>query len=97
MSPATVNNSARQNMADSWFQYGTGSKSTVEPAYGSSTSFTIAGVDVTSYWHASRRVKAVGSSTGTIYGSISSSSFSTNTTVNVTWDSGSLSNEALTI
>jgi hypothetical protein len=39
----------------------------------------------------------VGSTTGTIYGTISSSSFSTNTTVNFTWDSGSLQNETLAI
>lgn len=65
--------------------------------YTSGTSFTIAGTDVTSTYSANRRVKAIGSTTGTIYGTISSSSFSTNTTVNVTWDSGSLSNETLTI
>lgn len=105
----SVNNSARQNMADlrsafndlMWFQYGTGTQGSgniaVPAVYASGTSFTIAGVDVTSVYHAGRRVRAVGSSTGTIYGSISSSSFSTNTTVNVTWDSGSLSNETLVI
>jgi hypothetical protein len=42
-------------------------------------------------------VKAVGALTGTIYGAIASAAFATNTTVNVTWDSGSLQNEALTI
>jgi hypothetical protein len=40
--------------------------------------------------------KLTASTPGTIYGTISSSTFSTNTTVNVTWDSGSLSNEAIT-
>lgn len=65
--------------------------------YASGTSFTIAGTDVTAIYAANRRIRAVGSSTGTIYGTISSSSFSTNTTVNITWDSGSLSNESLTV
>lgn len=105
MSPAAVNNSARQNMADmraqwndaAWFQYGTGSKTTVIPVYVSGTSFKVAGIDVTAYWHVGRRVKAVGTGTGTIYGTISASAFSTDTTLTVVWDSGSLSNEALTI
>ena len=61
------------------------------------SSFTINGVDVTAFYHAGRRVKIIGSSTGTVYGTISSSSFSSNTTVNVTLDSGSLQNETLTI
>lgn len=105
MSPAAVNNSARQNMADvrtqwndaSYFQYGAGSK-TVAAVYASATSVTFTGADATAYWHAQRRVKAVGSGTGTIYGSVSSSSYGAGaTTVNFTWDSGSLSNEALTV
>lgn len=105
MAPAAVNNSARQNMADTralindvaWFQYGVGTKS-VAPTYVSGTSFTLAGGDVTAAWHAGRRVKAVGSGTGTIYGSVSSSAYSTGVnTINVTWDSGALSNEALTV
>ena len=45
-----------------------------------------------------QRIKAVGATTGTIFGTISSVSYSSpTTTVNVTWDSGSLQNEALTI
>lgn len=104
MPPAAVNNSARQNMADmrtqwndaSWFLYGNGSK-TVAHTYASSTSTTIA-TDVTGYYHAGRRIKAVGSGTGTIYGKVASSSYGApNTTITYTWDSGSLSNEALTI
>lgn len=105
MAPAAVNNSARQNMADTrsrwndvaWFQYGIGSK-TVAAVYASGTSFTLAGGDATAHWHTGRRVKAVGSGTGTIYGRVTSSSFSVSTTtVNVAFDSGSLSNESLTI
>lgn len=107
MPPSAVNNSARQNMADmrlrandaAWFQYGVGSKA-VTATYSSGTAITLVGGDATSAWHAGRRVKAVGSSTGTIYGIVSSSSYSsgtTTTTVNFTWDSGSLSNESLTV
>lgn len=104
MPPAAVNNSARQNMTDTrnafndlvWFKYGKGDLD-YSPVYASATSFTVAGADVTTVYHTGRRVRAVGSSTGTVYGTISSSSYSTNTTVNVIWDSGSLSNETLTV
>lgn len=104
MAPGAVNNSARQVLADVrtmandliWFQYGKGD-GPAPHAYASATSTTVSGADVTAVYHAGRRVKAFGSSTGTIYGSVASSSFSTNTTVNYTWDSGSLANEALTI
>jgi hypothetical protein len=104
MLPSNINNAFRAFAADirefyndsQWVIYGDGDGS-FTAAYASATSFTISGSNVTSFYHAGRRIKAVGSSTGTIVGTISSSSFSTNTTVNVTWDSGSLSNESLTI
>ncbi len=104
MLPSNVNNAMRDIMADirqwynsaEWIEYGDGA-GTYTPAYASGTSFTIASADVTSAYHVGRRVKAVGSSTGTIYGSITATSFSTNTTVTVSWDSGSLSSESLTI
>ena len=104
MLPSNVNNAMRDIMADirqwynsaEWIEYGDGAGS-YTPAYASGTSFTIAGADVTSAYHVGRRVKAVGSSTGTIYGSITATAFSTNTTVTVSWDSGSLSSESLTI
>lgn len=108
--PSTVNNTARQQVADTraafndliWFSYGSGDQASggtflgTPYTYASSTSVAVAGVDVTAVHHAGRRMKFVGSSTGTIYGSITSSSFSTNTTINFAWDSGSLSNETLT-
>jgi hypothetical protein len=78
-----------------WVEYGDGDAA-FTAAYASATSFTIAGVDVTAIYHASRRIKLTAATPGTIYGTISSSTFSTNTTVNVTWDSGSLSSEAIT-
>ena len=101
---SNINNAFRAVAADirewyndsQWVIYGDGDAS-FTAAYASSTSFTVSGADVTTFYHAGRRIKAVGSSTGKIVGTISSSSFSTNTTVNVTWDSGSLSSESLTI
>jgi hypothetical protein len=104
MLPSNINNAFRAVTADmrewyndaQWVIYGDGDGSHTF-AYASGTSFTVNGADVTAHYHAGRRVKAVGSSTGTIYGTISSTSFSSNTTVNVTWDSGSLSSETLVI
>ena len=104
MLPSNINNAFRALTADirewyndsQWVIYGDGD-SAFTVTYASSTSFTVSSADVTSFYHVGRRIKAVGSSTGTIYGSITASTFSTNTTVTVTWDSGSLSNETLTI
>ena len=104
MLPSNINNAFRGLLADirewyndgQWVIYGDGDGS-FTVSYASSTSFTIAGQDVTSFYHANRRVKAIGTSTGTIYGTISSSSFSTDTTVNVTWDSTGLQNETITV
>ena len=103
MLPSNLNNAIRALMKNTrdwyndsqWVEYGDGD-GTYTGAYASATSFTIAGVDVTAFYHADRRIKLIAPTPGTIYGTISSSSFSTNTTVNVTWDSGSLSNEAIT-
>jgi hypothetical protein len=104
MLPSNINNALRAILADTrewyndsqWVIYGDGDASFTF-AYASATSFTVASTDVTSFYHANRRVKIVGSSTGTIYGTISSSSFSTNTTVNVTLDSGAIQNESITV
>ena len=103
MLPSNINNAFRAITADirewfndsQWVEYGDGDGA-FTAAYASATSFTIAGTDVTGFYHAGRRIKLTASTPGTIYGTISSSTFSTNTTVNVTWDSGSLSNEAIT-
>jgi len=104
MLPSNINNAFRAVAADirewyndsQWVIYGDGDGAHTF-AYASGTSFTVAGANVTTIYETNRRVKAVGSSTGTIYGTISSSSFSTNTTVNVTWDSGNLVSETLVI
>ena len=97
--PSTVNNSMRQVLADlrtdfedgGWFNYGH------TTTYASGTTFTVASTNVTAIYTVGRRIRAVGSSTGTIYGVITASAFSTNTTVTIVWDSGSLSSETLAI
>ena len=104
MLPSTLNNALRAVLVDvrewyndsQWVVYGDGD-SAFTITYGSATTFTVDGVDVTTFYHVGRRVRAVGSSTGTIYGTISVTVFSTNTTVTVVWDSGSLQNEALAV
>ena len=102
MLPSNLNNAIRALMKNTrdwfndaqWIEYGDGDGA-YTASYASSTSFTIAGADVTAIYHANRRIKVTATTPGTIYGTISSSSFSTDTTVNVTWDSGNLSNEAI--
>ena len=104
MLPSSLNNALRAILADTrewyndsqWVIYGDGD-SAFTFTYVSATTFTVDGSDVTSFYHANRRVRATGSTTGTIFGTISSSSFSTNTSVVVTWDSGSLQNEAIEV
>ena len=103
MLPSNLNNAIRALMKNTrdwfndaqWIEYGDGDGA-FTAAYASATSFTISGVDVTSIYHAGRRIKLTATTPGTIFGTIASSSFSTNTTINVTWDSGSLANEAIT-
>ena len=104
MLPSNINNAFRAVTADirewyndsQWVIYGDGDGSHTF-AYVSGTSFTVNGADVTSIYEAGRRIKAVASTPGTIFGTISSSTFSSNTTVNVTWDSGTLSSESLVV
>ena len=102
MLPSNLNNAIRALMKNTrewfndaqWIEYGDGDGAYTS-SYASATSFTIAGVDVTSIYHANRRIKITASTPGTIYGTITSSSFSTDTTVVVSWDSGNLSNETI--
>lgn len=99
MAPSGVNDAGRQMMAAirTWYEDAEWIKWGDTTAYVASTQFKIAGSNVTTRYTVGRRVRAVGSSTGTIYGIITASAFSTDTTVTVSWDSGSLSNESLTI
>jgi len=102
MLPSNLNNAIRALMKNTrdwfndaqWIEYGDGDGA-FTASYVSSTSFKIVGANVTSIYHAGRRVKVIASTPGTIFGTISSSSFSSDTTVNVTFDSGSLSNETI--
>ena len=101
MLPSNLNNAIRALMKNTrdwfndaqWIEYGDGD-ATYTAAYVSGTSFTINGSDVTSIYHAGRRIK-ITDTAATLYGTIASSSFSTNTTVTVTWDAGSLTSGAL--
>ena len=101
MLPSNLNNAIRALMKNTrdwfndaqWIEYGDGD-ATHTAAYVSGTAFTINGADVTAIYHAGRRIK-ITDTAATLYGTIASSSFSSNTTVNVTWDSGSLTSGAL--
>jgi len=99
MAPSGVNDAARQMMAAirTWYEDAQWINWGDTTVYVAATQFKIAGSDVTARYNVGRRVRAVGSSTGTIYGIITVSAFSTDTTVTVAWDSGTLSNETLTI
>lgn len=69
--------------ADQWV------KETNAVVYASTVTFTVTGIDVTSRYVKGRRLK-VAVTAGTLYGTVSESSFSTNTTVRVVLDSGTL-------
>ena len=97
MPPSGVNNSAREMMASirdewndkEWFQLGTGTGTDTVTRV-STTSVTIA-ADVTTTYHVGRRVKIYGANTGTIYGKIATSAYSSpNTTISFTLDSGTI-------
>ena len=105
MLPSNLNNAIRALMKNTrewyndaqWIIFGDGDAA-YTAAYVSGTAFTINGANVTAEYHANRRIKIyLGTTAAFRYGTISSSSFSTNTTVNVSWDSGSLANETLTV
>jgi len=104
MPPSGVNNSAREMMAQvrnvwndkEWFLLGDGDGTTTFTR-ASGTSVTIAS-DITTSYHQYRRVKIIGSNTGTIYGKIATSAYSApNTTLTFTLDSGSLHSSDSTV
>ncbi len=92
-SPGSVNNSAREMMAQIRSIYQPDEWGWVEfsatASVASQTTFKLAG-DQTTYWTAGRRWRLKSAST-TRYGSIVSASYTAETTVTVTVDSGSLS------
>ena len=102
MLPSGVNNTAREGMAQTrvvwndkeWFENGDGNGTTVVTRTGNTT-VTIP-TDVTSTHHVGRRVKIIGSNSGTIFTHISASSYSSpNTTI--TFASGTISASDSTI
>lgn len=104
MAPSGVNNTIREMMARvkemqaglPWIDYGKGS-GTVTYSMTLSNVFEVEGADVTEQYAAGRRIKAVGATTGTIYGTIETSTFTVNTKVYVNWDGNyaSLQSETL--
>lgn len=88
--PSTVNDSARQMMADvatwfvapEWVNYG------LTPTYSSGTVYTLAG-NQTAIHSVGRRVRTFNTG-GTVYGTIATSVYTTITTVTITPDSGTL-------
>ena len=103
MLPSNLNNAIRALMKNTrewfndaqWVEYGDGNGA-YTAAYASGTSFTINGINVSAIYHVGRRIKLIASTPGTIFGTITGVSFSSNTTVVVSWDSGSLSSETIT-
>ena len=98
--PSTVNNSARQEMADvaTWYRTdGEWIDRNDAVAFSSGTIVTFTGINLTGIYNKNRRVRTVSSTPGTLHGTIIASSFSTNTTVTIAFDSTAvLSNEAIT-
>jgi hypothetical protein len=88
--PSTVNDSARQMMADvavwfagpEWLNYG------ITPTYSTTTTFTVPG-NQTAMFSVGRRVRC-SVSAGLVYGTITGSAYSSLTTVTVAIDSGNL-------
>lgn len=99
MFASDVNNSMRQQMADTRSFYETMEFRNLghSISYVTGTSFRVNSADVTSIYNANRCLKITGATTGTVYGKIISSSFSTNTLVSIELDSGTLQNETLTV
>jgi len=92
MAPASLNDGMRQVMADirSWYQDPAWIDFGDTPTYSSGTVFLIAG-NVTTRYPIGMRIRASGTTPFTIYGTITNSTFSSpNTTVTVSWDSGSM-------
>ena len=104
MSPSDVNNALREFAKDirtvwndkEWFLLGDADGATTFTR-ASASSVTISS-NITSAYHVGRRVKVIGSNTGTIFGKIATSSFSSpNTTLAFTFDSGSISSGDSTV
>jgi hypothetical protein len=90
--PSAVNAVVRENMARAreWYEEASWIDLGHALTYSSATVFLVNSTDVTAFYPTWQRIKIVGTpSPGTIYGTVVSSSFATNTTVTVVWDSAS--------
>lgn len=98
MAPSAVNDGMRQVQADirAWYEDAQWIDFGHAPAYAGATSFTVSG-DLTEVYHAGRRVRATGSAPFTLHGSVTGSSFASETTVTVAWDAGNLDNTLVRI
>ncbi len=97
MPPSGVNDAARQVMAAvrTWYEAAEWINLGYTPTYIGATSFSVVG-DKTTTFQVGRRVKALGTTPFTIYGTIATSAYTSLTTVTVTWDSGSLDSSLTT-
>jgi len=104
MSPSDVNNAQRSILSDTrsvwndkeWFLLGD-TDGTTTFTRASTTTVTV-GANITSTHHVGRRVKIIGSNTGTIFGKISASAFSSpNTTLTFVLDSGTINSGDSTV
>jgi len=102
--PSDINNAIRSQLADvrsvwndkEWFLLGDGDGTTIFTR-ASASSVTVSS-NITSAYHVGRRVKVVGSNTGTIFGKIATSSYSSpNTTITFTFDSGTINSGDTTV
>jgi len=91
MAPSGVNDAARQMMAAirTWYESAEWINLGDAPTYIGATQFSLVG-DKTATYQVGRRIKAIGTTPFTIYGTISVSAYASVTTVTVVWDSGSL-------
>ena len=104
MSPSDVNNAQRSILTDTrsvwndkeWFSLGDADGTTTFTR-ASTTTITV-GANITATHHVGRRIKIIGSNTGTIYGKISASAYSSpNTTLTFAFDSGNINSGDTTV
>ena len=103
MPPSAINDSLRQMMKDTkdwylnaeWIEVGDG-QTAVNPTRVSGTQISI-NADVTTQYHAGRRIKLIDGTGTTLYGTITVSAYvSPTTTITVGWDSGSIGSGTIT-
>jgi hypothetical protein len=103
MVPSAVNNVMRENMAVTrtqwndaeWFEYRDGTPDGTY-TYVGTNQFKVTGADSSAHYHVGRRVKVMGSSTGTIVANITAVGFAGSDTT-VTIDDSGLINESLVV